>query len=439
MFQLRTSTEVIERDKATVTPALYHYTDVAFARGEGIFLYDFEGRRYYDTAAGIACMNVGHCHPRVVRAVVEQASTLMHAASHAGYIAPYVDILTKILSLAPSPLREGKGILLNSGSEAVEAGIKLARMVTGRQMILAFIGAFHGRPMGALSLTASSGVYRRHLGGLLVGVEHVPYPTCHRCAFGHGGHTPDECCGQWRNMIQLTLDRLVHPDDLAAIIVEPILGEGGYQVPPDDFLPELRAICDRTGALLICDEVQTGLGRTGKWFGFQHSNIVPDIAILGKAIGGGLPLGGVIARADLMDAWWVSAHGTTYGGNPVSCVAGLESLRITEDENLLENSVQVGDHMRDRLKQARAELPIIGTVSGRGLMIGVELITANGDQLSLDKVKEIVKRMGAGGVIMTRCGPSSLRLTPPLIITMEQADDLLDIIFGVLREFDVNK
>jgi len=434
MLKVRTSEEIIARDKARVTPALYHYTDVAFTRGEGIFLYDFEGRRYYDTAAGIACMNVGHCHPRVVRAVTEQVGTLMHAASHVGYLAPYVDILTKILSLAPSPLREGKGILLNSGSEAVEAAIKLARMVTGRQMILAFIGGFHGRPMGALSLTASSSVYRRHLGGLLVGVEHVPYPVCHRCTFGHGSHSPDDCCGQWRNMIQLTLDRLVHPDDLAAIVVEPILGEGGYQVPPDDFLPELRSICDRTGALLICDEVQTGLGRTGKWFGFQHSNIVPDIAILGKAIGGGLPLGGVIARADLMDAWWVSAHGTTYGGNPVACVAGLESLLITEDENLIENAVHVGDHMRDRLNQARTKLPIIGTVSGRGLMTGVELVTEDGEQLSLDKVKQIVKRMGAGGVIMTRCGPSSLRLTPPLIITMEQADDLLDIIFDVLRD-----
>jgi 4-aminobutyrate aminotransferase len=236
-------------------------------------------------------------------------------------------------------------------------------------------------------------------------------------------------------MIQLTLDRLVHPDDLAAIVVEPILGEGGYQVPPDDFLPELRSICDRTGALLICDEVQTGLGRTGKWFGFQHSNIVPDIAILGKAIGGGLPLGGIIARADLMDAWWVSAHGTTYGGNPVACVAGLESLLITEDENLIENAVRVGDHMRDRLNKARMELPIIGAVSGRGLMIGVELVTDDGEQLSLDKVKEIVKFMGTAGVIMTRCGPSSLRLTPPLIITMEQADDLLDIMFKVLRDY----
>ena len=434
MIQARTSAEIIERDKSIVTPALYHYTDVAFARGEGIFLYDFEGRRYYDTAAGIAVMNVGHCHPRVVRAVVEQANKLMHAASHAGYLAPYVDILTKILSLAPSPLREGKGILLNSGSEAVEAAIKLARMVTGRQMILAFIGGFHGRPMGALSLTASSSVYRRHLGGLLVGVEHVPYPTCHRCAFGHSNRTTDDCCGQWRNYIQLALDTLVHPDDLAAIVVEPILGEGGYQVPPADFLPELRSICDRTGALLICDEVQTGLGRTGKWFDSQYSNVVPDIVILGKAIGGGLPLGGVIARADLMDEWWVGAHGTTYGGNPVACVAGLESLCITEDENLLDNAVKVGDHMRDRLRQTRAELPIIGTVSGRGLMIGVELVTADGEQLSLDKVKAIIKKMGAGGVIMTRCGPSSLRLTPPLIITMEQADDLLDIIFGVLEK-----
>ena len=424
------STGVIERDKAVVTPAIYRYTDLAFARGEGIFLYDYEGRRYYDMAAGIATMNVGHCHPRVVQAITDQAKTLIHAASHVGYMLPYVEVLDKVLGFAASPLREGKGVLINSGSEAVETAIKLARMVTGKPMILAFIDSFHGRPMGALSLTASTNVYRRHLSSLLVGVEHVPYPNCYRCPFGHGSHTPDECCGQWRNFIQMTLDHLIHPDDLAAIIVEPIIGEGGYIVPPDNFLPELRAFCDRTGALLICDEVQTGLGRTGKWYASEYWNVVPDIMVLGKAIGGGLPLGAVLARAELMDKWWPAAHGTTFGGNPVACRAGLESLKIMEDEHLLENAVTVGDHMQARFKQAG--LPIIGQVRGKGLMVAVDLVNQEGNPITVDQVKKIIKKLGAAGVVMTKCGQSALRLAPALIITQEQADAVTDIILQVL-------
>lgn len=433
--QLPTSAQVIERDAALVTPAIYRYTDLAFARGEGVFLFDYEGQRYYDMAAGIATMNVGHCHPRVVQAISEQARTLIHAASHVGYMLPYVELLEKVLGVAPSPLRQGKGILVNSGSEAVETAVKLARMVTGRPTVLAFMDAFHGRPMGALSLTASASTYRRHLDSLLVGAQHVPYPHCYRCPFGHGSHTPDECCGQWRNFIQMTLEKLVHPDDLAAILVEPIIGEGGYIVPPDNFLPELRAFCDRTGALLICDEVQTGLGRTGKWFASEHWGVVPDIVALGKAIGGGLPLGAVLARADLMDQWWPGAHGTTFGGNPVACRAGMESLKITEEENLLENAVRVGDHIQACFKQAQPELQIIGQVRGKGLMVAVDLINQAGSPMPVDQVKKIIKKLGASGVVITKCGQSALRLAPPLILTQEQADEAVDIILRVLKGF----
>jgi 4-aminobutyrate aminotransferase len=434
MSETITSSKVIERDQALVTPAIYRYTDLAFARGDGVFLFDYEGRRYYDMAAGIATMNVGHCHPRVVQAITDQARTLIHAASHVGYLLPYVEVLDKVLGFAPLPLGKGKGILVNSGSEAVETAVKLARMVTGKPMILAFMDSFHGRPMGALALTASTNVYRRHLSSLLVGVEHVPYPNCYRCPFGHGSHTPDQCCGQWRNFIQMTLDKLVHPDDLAAILVEPILGEGGYIVPPDNFLPELRAFCDRTGALLICDEVQTGLGRTGKWYASEHWNVVPDIVALGKAIGGGLPLGAVLARAELMDQWWPAAHGTTFGGNPVACRAGLESIRIMEEENLLENAVQVGDHIQARFKQAQADLAIIGQVRGKGLMIAVDLVNREGCPITVDQVKEIIKKLGAAGIVMTKCGQSALRLAPALILSQEQADAAVDIMLDVLRK-----
>ena len=432
------SASLIGRDKKVVTPAIYRYTDIAFERGEGVYLYDFEGRRYYDFVAGIATMSVGHNHPRVVAVIQDQAGKLLHGAAHVGYMQPYVEILEKLISLAPSPIDQGKGMLSNSGSEAVESAIKLARAVSGRSMVLAFMDSFHGRPMGALSLTASSSGYRKHLTPLLGGVEHVPYPYCYRCPFGHKHHTREDCCGQWRNFIQMTLDKLVHPDDLAAIIVEPIIGEGGYIVPPDDFLQTLRDVCDRTGALLIADEVQTGMGRTGKWYGTEHWNVAPDIIALGKAIGGGLPLGATLARADLMDAWWPAAHGSTFGGNPLACRAGLESIAIIKEQGLLENAARVGDHIQARFKAAQKDMPIIGDVRGKGLMVGVELVNRQGESLKVDQVKHIIKELGTKGVVMTKCGQSALRIAPALSITRAVADEALDIILQVLKDIPVD-
>jgi 4-aminobutyrate aminotransferase len=435
MLSTVSSAEIIERDHNAVTPAIYRYTDIAFARGEGSFLFDFEGNRYYDFVAGIATMSVGHNHPRVVAAITEQAGQLIHGAAHVGYMRPYVEILEKLIGLAPAPLNRGKGLLLNSGSEAVETAVKLARAVSGRSMVLAFMESFHGRPMGALALTASSSGYRRHLESLLVGVEHVPYPYCFRCPFGHKDHSREDCCGTWRGFIQATLDKLVHPDDLAAVIVEPIIGEGGYIVPPDDFLAALRELCDRTGALLIADEVQTGMGRTGKWYGVEHWNVSPDIVALGKAIGGGLPLGAAIARAELMDAWWPAAHGSTFGGNPLACRAGLESIAIIEEENLLENAALVGDYIQARFKVAQENLPLIGDVRGKGLMVGVELVHVDGQALSTPQVKQIIKKLGAAGVVMTKCGQSALRIAPALSISQQHAGEAVDIILAVLEEY----
>lgn len=428
-----TSADLIARDREVVSPAIYRYTEIAFARGEGVFLYDFEGNRYYDMAAGIATMNVGHCHPRVVQAIADQAGTLIHAASHVGYMAPYVEMAETLRELMPAPLNAGKALLVNSGSEAVESALKLARAVTGRSMVLAFIDGFHGRPLGALAATGSSSGYRRHLGGLLAGVEHVPYPNCGRCAFGHGPRAPQDCCGQWKAFIQMTLDKLVHPDDLAAIIVEPIAGEGGYLVPPDDFLPFLRELCDRTGALLIADEVQTGLGRTGRWFAFEHSGVVPDIVALGKAIGGGLPLGGIIARADLMDRWWPAAHGSTFGGNPIACRAGLETIAIMREENLLDHAIRVGARLIQGFQTARARLPMIGDVRGRGLMVAVDLVDERSQPISTDRVKQVIKSLAKHGVVMTKCGPSALRFAPALILAEQQADEVVERVVEALK------
>ena len=427
-----TSAKLIERDHSIVAQAIYRYTDIAFQRAEGVYLYDFDGRRYLDFVAGIATMNVGHCHPAVVEAICDQARTLIHGASHVGYMEPYVELLEALREIAPGDLKNGKGILMNSGSEAVETGVKLARYVTNRPMILAFTDSFHGRPMGALALTASSELYRRRLSGLFTGVYHTPYPYCFRCPLKH--KSPETCGLACLNLVEKALQTVVPPEDLAGIIVEPIAGEGGYIVPPDGFLQALREICDRYGALLIADEVQTGLGRTGKMFAVEHWGVEPDIICLAKALGGGLPLGGVLARAELMDAWPPAAQGTTFGGNPIACRAGLATLRIVQEENLMAHAVEVGDYIQSRFREAQKELPIIGDVRGKGLMVGVELVNADGSPAS-EIIKKVIKDIGANGVVITKCGASTLRIAPPLIISKEQASEGVDIIIKVLRQY----
>lgn len=424
------SEEIIARDKDLVSPAIYRYTNIVFDRGEGVYLYDVEGKRYIDFVAGIATMNVGHSHPKVVAAVQEQVAKLMHAACHVGYMEPYVELLEYVRSFMPGELKRGKGILMNSGSESVETAVKLARFVTNRPMIIAFMGAFHGRSMGALSMTASSSAYRAHLSGLMAGVQHIPYPYPYRCGFP--ASSPEECGQASLSLIERALQTVVPPADLAAILVEPIAGEGGYIVPPDNFLKGLREICDRTGALLIADEVQSGLGRAGRFLASEYWDVEPDIVALGKAIGGGLPLSATIARRELMDAWPPGAHGTTFGGNPVACKSGVTSLRITMEEGLMEHAVEMGNYLQNRFLEAQKTLPIIGEVRGKGLMQAVELVNEDGSPAS-ELIKPIIKEIGDGGVVMTKCGASSLRIAPPLIITKEQMAEGIDVILKALR------
>jgi 4-aminobutyrate aminotransferase len=425
------STELIERDQAAVAATIYRYTDIAFQRGEGVYLYDFEGRQYLDFVSGIATMNVGHNHPAVVDAICDQAQTLIHGASHVGYMKPYVDMLESLKKVAPGELSNGKGILVNSGSEAVETGIKLARYVTNRSMILAFTDSFHGRTMGALALTASNTVFRQRLPGLLTGVYHTPYPYCYRCPLKY--QSAEDCGLACLNLVEKALESVVPPEDLAGIIVEPIAGEGGYIVPPEGFLAGLWEICDRHGALLIADEVQSGIGRTGKMFAVEHWDVEPDVICLAKALGGGLPLGAILARADLMDQWPPAAQGTTFGGNPIACRAGLATLKIIQEGELMPHAVDVGDYIQSRFRGAQRKLPIIGDVRGKGLMVAVELINADGSPAS-EIIKGVIKEMGAKGIVLTKCGASALRFAPPLIITQEQARTGVEIIIDVLGE-----
>ncbi|HEB28395.1 MAG TPA: aminotransferase class III-fold pyridoxal phosphate-dependent enzyme [Porticoccus sp.] len=426
------SVGIIERDHAAVASTIYRYTDIVIHRGEGVYLYDLEGREYLDFVSGIATMNVGHCHPVVVEAICEQARTLIHGACHIGYMEPYVAMMEALKAVAPGDLRNGKGILVNSGSEAVETGIKLARYVTNRPMVLAFTDSFHGRSMGALALTASSTLYRRNLTSLLSGVHHTPYPYCFRCPLKH--ESPETCGMACLNLVEKALETVVPPEDLAAIIFEPIAGEGGYIVPPDGFLKGLREICDRHGALLIADEVQTGFGRTGKMFAVDHWDVVPDIICMAKALGGGLPLGAMLARAELVDDWPPAAQGTTFGGNPLACRAGLATLKIIEEDNLLANALKVGNYIQNRLRSAQSELPIIGDVRGKGLMVGAELVTADGSP-AIEIIKAIIKEMGEYGIVLTKCGASAIRFAPPLIIKEDQVEKGLSIIIDVLRKY----
>jgi 4-aminobutyrate aminotransferase len=426
------SAGLIERDHAAVAATIYRYTDIAFQRGEGVYLYDLEGRKYLDFVSGIATMNVGHGHPDVVEAICEQARTLIHGACHIGYMEPYVAMMEALKAVAPGDLKNGKGILVNSGSEAVETGIKLARYVTNRPMVLAFTDSFHGRSMGALALTASSTLYRRNLTSLLSGVVHTPYPYCFRCPLKH--ESPDTCGLACLNLVEKALQTVVPPEDLAAIVVEPIAGEGGYIVPPDGFLKGLREICDRHDILLIADEVQSGFGRTGKMFAVDHWNVVPDIICLAKALGGGLPLGAMLARSDLVDAWPPAAQGTTFGGNPLACRAGLATLKIIERENLLANAQKMGNYIQNRLRSAQGELPIIGDVRGKGLMVGAELVTADGSP-AVEIIKAIIKDMGDYGIVLTKCGASAIRFAPPLIIMEDQVEKGISVILDVLKKY----
>jgi len=424
------SAGIIERDHAAVASTIYRYTDIAFERGEGVYLYDFEGRKYLDFVAGIATMNVGHCHPEVVEAVTEQARKLLHGACHIGYMEPYVDLMEALKAIAPGNLKIGKGIFVNSGSEAVETAIKLARFVTKRPMILAFTDSFHGRSMGAAALTASNTLYRRNLTSLLSGVSHTPYPYCYRCPLKH--ESAEKCGLACLNLIEKTLETVVPPEDLAAIIIEPIAGEGGYIIPPDGFLQGVREICDRHGILLIADEVQSGLGRTGKFFAVEHWDVEPDMICMAKALGGGLPLGAVLAKAELMDAWPPAAQGTTFGGNPVACRAGSATLEIIQKENLISNAMDVGNYIQKRFHKAQKELPMIGDIRGKGLMVAVELINADGSPAG-EIIKALVKEMSSKGIVLTKCGASSIRFAPPLTITPKQAGEGVDIIIEVLR------
>jgi 4-aminobutyrate aminotransferase len=424
------SQEVIQKHHQIMSDAVGHYVQVAFDRGEGSYLYDFEGNKYLDMAVGICVDNVGHCHPEVVSAVQTQVAKLMHTSS-IGYYKENLELADMILENGPKSMRGGRVLFVNSGSEAIEVALKIPRMVKRKPTLIAFLNGFHGRPLGALAATASNAGYRIGMTGLMVGVQHAIFPNVYRNPFGV--HDPDKLSDICLDIVQELINHTVPPEDLAGILVEPQQGEGGYVPAPKKFIQGLRKICDQTSSNLIFDEIQTGFGRTGKMFAYEHYNIEPDVIAFAKPVGGGLPLGGVIATKDLMEKWVAGSHGTTFGGNPVSCVCGKKTLEIILRDNLMENAAQLGQFAMNKLNKAKENIPAIGDVRGMGLMIGVELVNSDGSPAE-ELIKKFMNEIPKRGVVITKAGKSVIRICPALNITKEQFEEGLDIILGTIKD-----
>ncbi|HTM47751.1 MAG TPA: acetyl ornithine aminotransferase family protein [Bryobacteraceae bacterium] len=420
------ATKLIERDSRTLSPSYTRSYPLAAERGEGAIVTDVDGNRFLDCNAGIAVVATGHCHPRVVEAIQKQAAQLIHMSGTDFYYPNMVELAEKLAALAPGgvPRRVYFG---NSGTEAVEAALKLARYHTGRHRFIAFTGAFHGRTLGALSLTASKAVQRRGFGPLLSGVHHTPYAYCYRCAYGK---TPDTCAVECAAVIENQIVRTIAPaDEVAAIVVEPVQGEGGYIVPPPKFLIELERITRKNGMLLIFDEVQSGMGRTGRMWAADHAGVVPDIMAVAKGIASGLPLSATISRAEIM-RWPPGAHASTFGGNPVAVAASLATLELLEKE-LVDNAARIGDHMMDRMRSWPRRFANAGDVRGLGLMLAVELVKNKETREPFPEMRNrVVQTAFERGLLVLGAGESSIRLSPPLVFTRDQADFAL----GVLEE-----
>jgi 4-aminobutyrate aminotransferase len=420
---------IIERDDQVLSPSYTRSYPLVAQRGEGAIVEDPDGNRFLDFAAGIAVVATGHCHPKVVKAIQDQAAKLIHMSGTDFYYENMVQLAEKLASLAPGggPRRVYFG---NSGTEAVEAALKLARYHTGRGQFIAFVGAFHGRTMGSLALTGSKSVQKKGFFPIMPGVHHVPYAYCYRCAYGK---SPDSCAVECVKAIETEVFRTtLPPEEVAAIFVEPVQGEGGYVVPPRKFFDELRLLADKHRILLIADEVQSGMGRTGKMFASEHFGFEPDVIALAKGIASGMPLGAMVARAALM-SWTPGAHASTFGGNPVAVAASLATIELLEQE-LVNNAARVGAHLMTRLRDLPQRCPIVGDVRGLGLMIGIELVR---DQVTKERAPDLRDRLVQmcfeRGLLLLGAGPNTIRLCPPLIITKDQADFAAETIEECLR------
>ncbi len=405
-----------------MTAALRIHTDIVVKKARGLYVEDSKGKRYMDFSSGLATTNIGHNHPKVMEAIKEQAETFIHSGC-VFYYEPLVKLPEILKKVTPSGL--DMFFFSNSGAEAVEGAIKLARFNTGRQGILAFTGGFHGRTYGAMSITTSNIRYRRKYQPFVPSVYHSPYPYCYRCFFGQ---KPGTCNMDCYEHLERLFKHLIHPEEIACVIIEPVLGEGGYVVPPGAFLKRLRALCDTWGILLIFDEVQSGMGRTGRWFASQNFGVVPDIMTIAKGIASGMPLSAVVSSKSIMSRWPAGAHGTTFGGNPVSCAAAIATINVIEEERLLDNARKVGKMALARLGAIKERSSCIGDVRGLGLMIGIEFVK-DGHPFTKG-LKQILDYCLRKGLVLVDCGVDKnvIRLAPPLIVKGEEMEQGLDIL-----------
>jgi 4-aminobutyrate aminotransferase len=422
--------QMVERDTRYISPSYTRSYPLVARRGFGAIIEDVDGNRFLDFNAGVAVSSLGHAHPEITKVIARQASEYIHISGTDYYYPHQTELAEKLSQVTPGdfPKRVHYG---NSGAEAMEAALKAVIYTTGRQKFIAFRGAFHGRTLGTLSLTASRAAQRRGFGPQVLDVTHVPFANPVRFPLElKAGESPGRRVARY--IEQTVFKTTVAPEDCAAIIVEPVQGEGGYVVPTPDFLPELRRICDLHGIMLIVDEVQSGVGRTGKLWAVEHFGVVPDIICMAKALGGGLPLGVTLARAELMN-WHVGAHASTFGGNPVAIAAAMKTLEILEN-GVMENAARMGSYLLDRLREMEAKHDCIVDVRGLGLMIGIELARDRETMEPWPELRDnVVLECFYRGLVIQGAGESAIRLSPPLIIDREQADFALETLEAAIQ------
>jgi 4-aminobutyrate aminotransferase len=422
--------KILRLDRRFISPSYTRSYPAVIERGEGCWVWDVDGNKFLDFNAGIAVCATGHCHPVVVEAISKQAKRLIHMSGTDYYYPQQVQLAQKLVEITPGDYKK-KVFFCNSGAESVEAAVKLARHVQVRPYFIAFYGAFHGRTLGALSLTASKSVQKSRFGPLLSGIFHVPYAYCYRCAYNLEYPSCEFACVKYiENQVFRTV---APPDEVAAIVVEPIQGEGGYVVPPPGYHQRLRELCDKYGILLIADEVQSGIGRTGKMMAIEHWDTDADIYCLAKGMGSGMPIGAIVTKASLMH-WREGTHASTFGGNPVCAASALATIRLVQ-ESLCENARKMGEFFIKRLETMQAKHDCIGDVRGKGLMVGAEIVQSSiNKQPNPEKRNAIVQRAFELGLILQGCGPNTVRFAPPLTIAEEEAQVGLEIFEQALTE-----
>jgi 4-aminobutyrate aminotransferase len=414
----------VSRDHAAISTSYTRSYPLVVSHGEGATITDVDGNVFLDMNAGIAVGATGHAHPAVVKAIQEQAARFLHMSGTDFYYPQEITLAEKLGKHVPGKSAK-RTFLSNSGTEAVECAIKLARYKTGRTQFIAFIGAFHGRTMGSLSLTASKAVQKRGFAPTMPGVTHVPYADCRRCVFNLKFPSCNFACVSY--IEEVVFKKVVAPEDTAAIVVESIQGEGGYIIPPPGYHQKLEALAHKYGALLIVDEIQAGMGRTGKWFGIEHwPGVTPDIVTIAKGIASGMPLGATVASRELM-SWPPGSHGNTFGGNPVCCAAALATIELIEN-GLMENARKIGAFMAKELAGVVERHDHVGWVNAIGLMIGIEIVAKPGTNIGSPGMRDAIElECFKRGVLVLGCGPSSIRIAPPLVLSRPQAQTALEI------------